>query len=310
MSTALPAAATLTGTTLVVPGLPLAAGQRVTLLYVNDAGEEVPLSTWHADPDLDKLLTPGYGLEKVNGQLGLVQPAVNKALPPALGVGAIDYNTGQVDTQYFPKMVYSDFLPMQAGVTLTMTPFNPQYGAFYDANRAFISDVNTYLAFNNNLTPPGTAYWRVSFDGPSQKFTGVKYTALRYTVGQLPYVRSVNGNTPDGNGDVVLTAFDSVLPLTATRTVGYTLDLPDAGHLVPVSSASAVTIIVPDNASAPFPVGTTLYVAQDGTGAVTIAAASGVLVQTAQGYKVGGQWQDVALHKRDLNTWVLKGGVA
>jgi acetaldehyde dehydrogenase (acetylating) len=78
---------------------------------------------------------------------------------------------------------------------------------------------------------------------------------------------------------------------------------------VPVSSASAVTITVPNNASAPFPVGTTLYVAQDGAGQVSIAAASGVLVQTAQGYKVGGQWQDVALHKRDLNTWVLKGGV-
>jgi hypothetical protein len=103
---------------------------------------------------------------------------------------------------------------------------------------------------------------------------------------------------------------DGLLPLTTTRTADYTLALADAGCLVPVDSASAVTITVPDHASVPFPIGTTLYVAQDGAGAVTIAPASGVVVQKADGYKVPGQWQDIALHKRNLNTWVLKGGVS
>jgi hypothetical protein len=100
------------------------------------------------------------------------------------------------------------------------------------------------------------------------------------------------------------------LPITATRTADYTLALTDADKLVPVNSASAVVVTVPAHADVPFPIGTTLYVAQDGVGDVTIAGASGVVVQTADGYKVGGQWQDVALHKRDLNTWVLKGGVS
>ncbi|RZL08367.1 MAG: hypothetical protein EOO62_15435 [Hymenobacter sp.] len=101
----------------------------------------------------------------------------------------------------------------------------------------------------------------------------------------------------------------TTLPVTSIRTADYILQLSDAGCLVPVASSSAVTITVPSHADVAFVVGTTLYVAQDGTGQVTIAAASGVVVQTADGYNVAGQWQEVALHKRDLNTWVLKGGV-
>ena len=100
------------------------------------------------------------------------------------------------------------------------------------------------------------------------------------------------------------------LPFTDTRTAAYTLALTDADKLVPVSSASAVTVTVPAHAEVPFPKGTTLYVAQDGIGAVTIAGAAGVMVHTADGYQVGGQWLDVSLHKRDLNTWVLKGAVS
>jgi hypothetical protein len=102
----------------------------------------------------------------------------------------------------------------------------------------------------------------------------------------------------------------SVLALTPVRTADYFLQLGDAGCLVPVASSVAVTVTVPTHASVPFAVGTTLYVAQDGTGLVSIAAAGGVVIQTADGLKVPGRWQDVALHKRDLNTWILKGGIS
>lgn len=101
----------------------------------------------------------------------------------------------------------------------------------------------------------------------------------------------------------------TTLPVTATRTADYTLQLADAGCMVPVASSATVTVTVPTNAAVPYPKGTILYVARDGTGAVIIGAASGVVVQTADGYKVPAQWTDVALHKRDLDTWVLKGAV-
>jgi hypothetical protein len=102
----------------------------------------------------------------------------------------------------------------------------------------------------------------------------------------------------------------SVLTLTPARTADYFLQLTDAGCMVPVTSSTAVTVTVPAHASVPFAVGTTLYVAQDGTGPVSIVAAGGVVIQTADGYRVPGRWQDVALHKRDLNTWVLKGALS
>jgi hypothetical protein len=99
------------------------------------------------------------------------------------------------------------------------------------------------------------------------------------------------------------------LPLSETQAGNYTLALVDAGCLVPVSSASAVTVTVPAHADVAFPIGSTLYVAQDGAGQVSIAGANGVVVQSAGGYRVPGQWTDVALHKRDLNTWILKGAI-
>ena len=122
-------------------------------------------------------------------------------------------------------------------------------------------------------------------------------------------VQAGSSYTPGTGVDISTSNEISSTRLELAEAVGgsYTLQLSDAGKLVPILSTSTVT--VPSNASVPFPIGTTLYVAQDGVGVVTIAPASGVVVHTADGYKVGGQWQDVALHKRDLNTWVLKGGV-
>jgi len=127
---------------------------------------------------------------------------------------------------------------------------------------------------------------------------------------QQPFVVPPGTVDAEFRNNLPVTRPTSGLPTTATRTAAYTLALTDADHLVPVSSASAVTVTVPAHADVPFPVGTTLYVARDGAGAVSIAGASGVMVQTADGYQVGGQWLDVALHKRNLNTWVLKGGVS
>lgn len=110
--------------------------------------------------------------------------------------------------------------------------------------------------------------------------------------------------------DTQLAAVRTTLALTPTRTADYTLQLSDAGCLVPVASSSAVTVTVPAHADVPFPVGTVLYVSQFGSGPVTLAAgAYAVAVNTAQGYLIAGQWEEVVLHKVDLNSWVLKGGV-
>lgn len=116
---------------------------------------------------------------------------------------------------------------------------------------------------------------------------------------------------PSGITQAQLDAVATTLPLRPAQTGSYTLALADKGCLVPVASATAVTITVPDNASVPFPVGTILQVRQTGAGQLTLAGASGVVVNAYQNaLKTAGQWAEVGLHKVDVNTWVLTGGVA
>ena len=183
----------------------------------------------------------------------------------------------------------------------------------------------SYIDANNNTIPARYGLQTLQHSPPTAvNNRGAFAPSTYYLPGDLVslnnvlYLRQVEGSDTGafdpskwaGGGGGGTAAPDGTLPLTTTRTADYTLALADAGCLVPVDSASAVVVTVPDHASVPFPIGTTLYVAQDGAGPVTIAPASGVVVQKADGYKVGGQWLDVALHKRNLNTWVLKGGVS
>ena len=133
---------------------------------------------------------------------------------------------------------------------------------------------------------------------------GVWLDPADFKLKQVSYDLVTDATAPVGD--------DALLPVTATRTANYTLALADAGCLVPLASSAPLTLTVPTNAAVPFPVGTVLYVAQDGAGAVTVAAAPGVVVHVADGagLKVPGQWSDVSLHKRGTDTWVLKGGVS
>ena len=60
-----------------------------------------------------------------------------------------------------------------------------------------------------------------------------------------------------------------------TQTASYTLVLGDAGKIVEMNAAGAVTVTVPTNASVPFPVDTVLEVCQLGAGQVTIGGSGG-----------------------------------
>ncbi len=80
-SIALPSTATLTGTTLVVPGLTLAPGERVTLLYVDDAGDEIPLSTWHADQPAGATYTAGDNIDISSANIISLKDLPRRAAP-------------------------------------------------------------------------------------------------------------------------------------------------------------------------------------------------------------------------------------
>jgi len=136
---------------------------------------------------------------------------------------------------------------------------------------------------------------------------------------------SINGNLSvfDGISGKVLTqitradlASDSAFtnafsPLlfveTTTRTSNYTLSPDDSAKVIPLSSASAITVTAPLNSSVPIPIGTVINLYRAGTGAVTISAASGVTVRNAG--SIRNQFGEVSLRKRLSDEWVLTGDI-
>lgn len=88
----------------------------------------------------------------------------------------------------------------------------------------------------------------------------------------------------------------------------YTLQLSDAGKVVKLSSTDPMTLTVPADASVNFEVGQEITVAQYGTGAVSIAAAVDVTINSLSGYTdLAGQYAVVRLIKIASDEWLLSG---
>jgi hypothetical protein len=130
------------------------------------------------------------------------------------------------------------------------------------------------------------------------------------TVVRLAKGGSGTALTVDSTGAL---AWGGPATLTANAQTGtsYTLVLADAGKLVTVSNAATHTLTVPTNASVAFPVGTVVNVARIGAGAVNLAAAGGVTVNSP-GAVLGlrAQYSQATLVKTATDTWLLGGDIA
>jgi len=104
---------------------------------------------------------------------------------------------------------------------------------------------------------------------------------------------------------------NSPIITTPTTTSGssYTLVLTDQGKVVEMTSSSANNLTIPLNSSVSFPIGTSIFVLQAGTGQTTIVATAGVTINSFIGLKIIGQWSGCTLIKRDTNTWAAIGGL-
>ena len=95
------------------------------------------------------------------------------------------------------------------------------------------------------------------------------------------------------------------------KTAAYTLSaLTERDSLIEVSSATAVVVTVPTNATVAYPVGTSIDILQTSTGQVSIAGAAGVTVNATPGLKLRTQWSGATLFKRATDTWVLYGDLS
>jgi hypothetical protein len=87
----------------------------------------------------------------------------------------------------------------------------------------------------------------------------------------------------------------------------YTLVLGDAGKIVEIGNASAITLTVPTNADVAYPIGTQITILQTGAGQITVSGPSGGTLNATPGTKLRAQWSSATLLKRATDTWVLIG---
>jgi hypothetical protein len=143
------------------------------------------------------------------------------------------------------------------------------------------------------------------------------------SVGSNGTVLTANSATASGldwvTPDVTLTNTATLTNKTLTAPViniginqqasSYTLVLADNGKMVEVSSASAVTLSIPTNASQAFATGAQITILQTNTGQVTIAATTPgtTTVNGTPGLKLRAQWSSAVCIKRATDSWVVLG---
>lgn len=87
----------------------------------------------------------------------------------------------------------------------------------------------------------------------------------------------------------------------------YTAVLSDKHRLVRISNASATTFTIPPNATTAFLLGTSLQVAQQGTGKITITAGAGVILRVPHGARTAGQYSIAQAIKVGTDEWYVTG---
>jgi len=94
-----------------------------------------------------------------------------------------------------------------------------------------------------------------------------------------------------------------------TRLTGYTLDILDASKQIEMNATIANGLLIPTDASVPFPIGTTIIVVQLGSGQTTISAATPATttLRFTPGNKLRTQYSTATLVKRAINDWILSG---
>jgi hypothetical protein len=112
-----------------------------------------------------------------------------------------------------------------------------------------------------------------------------------------------------------LNAFEAglneTIPLNTQTGTTYTLAVGDAGQLVTLTNASAITLTVPTNASVPFAIGTQITIARSGSGSLTVVGDTGVTVSSADSnLKLRVQWSAATLIKVNTNSWILIGDLS
>lgn len=205
------------------------------------------------------------------------------------GLGFKDFTVGQVLTSaqvdgYLMQQTIMRFASASARTTaLTGVLAEGMFSYLDDTNATEYYDGSSWVSISN----PGDITAVVASTGLSGGGTsGSVSLAFDYSVGNQSVENAQTGTT-------------------------YTLVLTDAGKMVTLSNASAITLTVPLNSSVAFPTNTRIDLLQYGAGQVTIAAAGGVTIYSkASALKLSAQYAGATLWKKASDTWVLVGDIS
>lgn len=176
-------------------------------------------------------------------------------------------------------------------------------GAATGAAEASIAPGDTEMVYCT-----GTEVIQVTSDASSMvsAFTDLSDVPASYS-GQTGKIPAVNS----GETGLDFKAFrEFPMEINAQTGTSYALVLADAGKLVTLDNAAAITLTVPEESSVDFPVGTQILLAQLDTGQVTVTegatAVTIVSPETTSLRKAGAQ---AALVKIGADTWLLEGNL-
>jgi hypothetical protein len=178
-----------------------------------------------------------------------------------------------------------------------------------EGNTANVVDLGLVSSFDNG-SYQHAGIVRDATDGVWKLFSSVEdepTTTINFA--QAVYDTLKVGGIEYADGVQVKQGVPSLTEINA-QTSAYTTVLGDRDKLVEVSSATGVTLTIPENASVAYPVGTSIDILQTGAGQVTIAGAVGVTVNATPGLKLRTQWSSATMFKRAENTWVVYGDLS
>jgi hypothetical protein len=101
----------------------------------------------------------------------------------------------------------------------------------------------------------------------------------------------------------------TTVPENAQTGTSYTLVLTDAGKLVTLSNAAAITLTIPTEASVAFAVNTRIDIVQIGAGQVTVGGAGVTIRSVSSRLKLSSQYSGATLWKKATNEWYLIGDI-
>jgi hypothetical protein len=158
-------------------------------------------------------------------------------------------------------------------------------------------DVTTtgYIGGTTGLFTGGIQGQNIIATGSVRGVTGLYSAGIQGTTGVFSGVL-VNGNNVDNQAQ----------SLNAQTGTTYTLVSADAGKMVTLSNASAITLTLPTSVGS---VGQRIDITQLGAGQVTITA-SGTTLRAATGLKLRAQYSSASLVQIASNEWLVVGDTA